>query len=134
MARVLRSFISVLAGWAAGFLYYVIYMTFLTPWGRPTDVEAILFWSGIFVAIGWLLVVLPLILLLDESSDLLRFPRAVVFGAVLGLMLFLALVGWWTGFWSEVLYLGYAVFVGAITGGTYAGMLRMTEPKANRAA
>jgi hypothetical protein len=121
MIKVLLSFISAAVGWATGFLFYVGYVTFLTPWGRPTDVEAILFWTGIFVVMAWVLVVLPFILLVNESSDLLRFPIAVIVGAIGGLVSFLVLVGWWTGFWKEIFYLAYAAIVGAVTGGSYAG-------------
>ena len=124
MIRFLLSFISVLVGWAAGFVYFVIYMAYFTPWQRPTDVEAILFWSGIFVILDWLLFVLPFVFLVKETSGLLRLPAAIVFGGIAGLVNFLLLVGWWTGFWSEGLYLGYASVVGAVTGGTYAVLLR----------
>jgi len=114
------SFLAVLIGWATGFIYFVVYMTLFTSWGRPTDVEAILYWTAIFISIAWILVVLPFIFLVPDSSGFFSLPRATLTGAVAGLVTFLLLVGWWTGFWTEKLYLGYALVVGAATGLAYS--------------
>ena len=117
------SFLAVLIGWATGFIYFVIYMTLFTSWGRPTDVEAILFWTAIFISIAWILVVLPFVFLVPDSSRFFSLPRATFLGAVAGLVTFLLLVGWWTGFWTERLYLGYALVVGGATGLAYSSFL-----------
>ena len=125
MRRLIFSFLAVLSGWAAGFLYFVLYMTFFTSWGRPTDVEAVLFWSAIFIFIAWILFVLPLVFLIPDPSKVFSLPAATFIGAVAGLAGFLLLVGWWTGFWTEGLYLGYALVVGATTSLAYSSFLRL---------
>ena len=109
-------------------------MTFVTPWQRPTDVEAVLLWSAIFVLISWLLVVLPLIFIIQESSRLLQFSNALIFGAMVGAIIFLLLVGWWTDFWSEVMYWGYAMVVGATIGGAYSTLLHLRGKNIRRVA
>lgn len=123
MRKLILSFLAILIGWATGFIYFVVYMTFFTSWGRPTDVEAILFWTAIFISIAWILVVLPFVFLVPVSSRFLSLPVATFIGAVAGLVAFLLLVGWWTGFWTERLYLGYALVVGAATGLAYSSFL-----------
>ena len=110
-----------------GFIYFVVYMTFFTSWGRPTDVEAILFWTAIFILIAWILFVLPFVFLVPDTSRFFSLPAATFIGAIAGLAAFLLLVGWWTGFWTEGLYLGYALVVGAATGFTYASLLRFRK-------
>jgi len=132
--KALLSALSAVLGWAAGFLYYATYMTFFTPWGRPTDVQAMLFWSGVFVSIAWLLAVLPFVLLVDETSKFLQLPGAVIVGAIGGLVSFLLLVGWWTGFWTDGLYLVYALVVGATTGAAYVALMRLARRAVNPAA
>ncbi len=85
--------------------------------------EAILVWTAVFVTISWLIFVVPLIALVPDSSKILTLPFTPLFGAICGLVAFLLLVGWWTGFWSHLLYLSYSVVVGAITGLFYASFL-----------
>ena len=105
-------------------------MTYVTSQGRPTDVEAILVWTAIFIAVAWILFVLPLIFLVPDASRIFSPPVAPVFGAVYGLVAFLLLVGWWTGLWIERLYLNYSLVVGSTTGLAYSSflyLLRRTE-------
>ena len=52
---------------------------------------------------------------------------ASIVGAIAGLASFLLLVGWWTGFSKVGLCLGYALAVGAATGGAYSGFLRFHQ-------
>ena len=132
--RFILSFLAVLIGWAAGFIYFVVYMTFFSSWGRPTDVEAIMFWTAIFIFIAWILVVLPFVLLISDSSRFFSVPVAALIGAVAGLVTFLLLVGWWTGLWSEGLYLGYALVVGGSTGLTYSILFRFLMRKVGKEA
>ncbi len=125
MTKFVLSLAAILIGWASGFCFYAIYMTLFTPWRRPTDIEAILAWTAIFVILAWLIVVLPFVFLVSDSSRLLRYPTAMIVGAAGGILSFGLLVGWWTGLWNDGLYLGYALVVGAATGGAYSGLLRI---------
>ena len=59
--RVLLSFFSMICGWGAGFACYAGYMVFLSKWGRVTDAKALLFYTGIFIFIAWLLFFVPLV-------------------------------------------------------------------------
>lgn len=121
--KLIVSFLAILIGWGAGFVYYIIYSLWFSPHNRITDMEAILVWTAVFVTISWLIFVVPLIALVPDSSKILTLPFTPLFGAICGLVAFLLLVGWWTGFWSHLLYLSYSVVVGAITGLFYASFL-----------
>ncbi len=127
MRKLFFSFFAALIGWAAGFVYYALYMTYFTPWGRPTDVPAILSWSAVFVFIAWLIFVLPVVYLVPSSSRIFSLPGAPAVGAAAGLGAFLLHAGWWTGFWTESLYRGYALVVGAATGLVYASLVHYPE-------
>lgn len=122
--KLLLTLLSVLIGWASGFVFYAAYSILFTSWGRPTDVDSILFWTGVFSLASWLLFVVPVALSLSSSSLLLHHLLASVFGAAAGLIAFLVLVGWWTGFWTEPLYLGDALVIGGATGWAYSAFHR----------
>lgn len=132
--KLAASLVAAAIGWISGFLVYVAYMTFLTPWERPTDSEAILFWTAIFISLSWLLFLVPLVLLLNESASVLRFPKSALLGGIAGVFLFLGLVGWWTGFWEDSLFLSYAAVVGAATGAVYWPLAKLLLLRFDRAA
>lgn len=117
LKTVCRSFLSMALGWGVGFIYYCLGCTL--TWGHPTDVSAILFWSGIFIFLGWLLFTLPLLAILPPNHRLLQLPRYPIFNIFYALLAFLILCGW-IGFWKEPFYLGYAAIVGGIAGTAFA--------------
>jgi len=118
--RITRSLLATILGWLAGLVYYLAITPLVSGFGRVTDLEAIAYWTAVFSGLAWLLLVLPLVLLMPASSRLFAPRRAWLVGAVGGLAAFLGLVGWWTGFWREPLYLGYALIVGSVTGMSYS--------------
>lgn len=118
--RVLLSFFSMICGWGAGFACYAGYMVFLSKWGRVTDANALLFYTGIFIFIAWLLFFVPLVVFSPEKNPLFFKKVAPFFGAVYGVAVFLLLVGWWTGFWKFFFYWGYASVVGGTAGLVYS--------------
>ncbi len=122
--RAVLSLLAMALGWVGGFLFFVVYMVSLTPAGRPTDVEATLVWTGFFIAVAWLIFVLPVVYWVPPSSQLLSPPTCTLAGAAYGLTVFLLVLGWWTGFWSEILYLIYALIVGAVAGLSFSLLVR----------
>ncbi len=122
--RVALSFLAMVCGWIAGDIYYVLYMSFFSPHGRLTDLEAMLFWTAVFIFIAWVILVIPLVICVDSKSRLVSRGWAPILGAFYALAVFLVLVGWWTGFWSEFLYVTHAMVVGAVAGLFYSQSLR----------
>lgn len=113
MRRSLLSLAAVVLGWAAGMLYFLAYGFLLSPWGRPTDLEALAYWTGVFCLLAWLIAALPISLFVHRESWFFASHLAPFTGAAAGLILFGGLVGWWTDLWTEPLYLGYAAVIGA---------------------
>ena len=128
MRKILYSLLSTLLGWVVGFGYYVAISALSSPSGRPTDVEAILYWTSIFTFIGWLLSVVPIVWFLAPTSSFFDLKWSPLVGAVSGIVVFSVLVGWWTGFWTEPLYLGYAGLIGAVSAFSYSVSLRLIDP------
>lgn len=110
------SLLAMATGWAAGGLFYLLASPLLTGFRRATDVEAVLYWTAIFTFISWVVVVLPLIYLSHRSGRFLRLPWSPLFGAAAGLLVYLLLVGWWTGFWRYGLYNLHAAVIGTVSG------------------
>ena len=122
--RLGRSLLAICLGWLAGLVYYLAVTPFVSGFGRATDLEAITFWTAVFTALGWLLLVAPLVLLVRPSSRIFSARWAWLVGAVGGLAAFLGLVGWWTGFWREPVYVGYSVVIGAVSGLSYTWLAK----------
>lgn len=123
-SKLLASLFAIVLGWAAGFSFYVCYMTYFSPFGRPTDQEAILFWTGIFTFFGWIIFFVPLVLKVDEKSSIFDTWIFSLFGGVYALLVFDLLVGWWTGFWRSKLFCFYALVVGVVAGLVYSVVTR----------
>ncbi len=113
-------------GWVAGYGYFVAYMTCCTSSHRPTDQQAMLFWTAVFAFVSWLLIALPVALFVRRASPVFTVHFGPFIGAVIGVLAFLVLLGW-TGFWRETLYVAYAAVVGAVAGFVYAVLVR-TSP------
>jgi hypothetical protein len=124
MRKILLSLLSVLIGWAVGFAYFILSSYLLSSWQKPIDMEAILFWTAIFVLVAWFIFVIPYVFLVNESNDLFDLRWAPIIGALSGLIAFILLVGGWTDFWEEPLYLGYAVVIGATSALCYSALLK----------
>jgi hypothetical protein len=129
LPRIISSIISLIAGWGGGLLYYWIYSIFFTPNRRLTDFEAIAFWTGIFAMIAWIVFVIPLVVVFDSKHWIFSPRIAPFWGGIYGLFAFLILVGFWTGFWVEPLYLGYAVVIGALSSLVYALMGKWSQDR-----
>ena len=128
LAKVTLSFISIFFGWAAGLLYFIVALSLVIRQGI-TDLAVILGWTAFFVVIAWFIFILPLIFVVPETSKLFSLRVCPLFGAFYGLIVFLLLVGWWTGLWAESLYLGYALIIGLVTGASYSGLLYLRTKK-----
>lgn len=125
MRRIAYSLLSTLLGWLVGLAYYIVISALSSPYGRPTDVEAILYWTSVFTFIGWLVFVVPLAWFVAPTSSFFEPKWSPLVGAIAGLAVFSILLGWWTGFWTAPLYVGYAVVIGAVTALSYSLILRI---------
>ena len=127
--KTLISLLAVTLGWAVGYGYYVVQMTYFSPWGRPTDEEAILFWSAVIIFVAWVVFVLPLTFVKRLDQWFRSLKAAPLFGAVYGVLIFLLIIGW-AGFWRYPQWLCYPAVVGAVAGVVYAYIgKRIIEPK-----
>lgn len=126
----LTSLAAMIFGWAAGFIYFLVYATCCTPGHRPTDQEAMLFWSAIFVFVSWMVVALPFAMVVAPTSRVLSLPIAPVVGAVVGLAAFALLLSW-SGLWREPLFLAYAAVVGGAAALAYAIAVRLFNKPAD---
>jgi len=119
--RVRLSLLATVVGWAAAYLYFLLVQSLV--WHRVTDRAAMLVWPALFAALGWIVAVLPISLFVKPESWLFAPSRAWAFGAVAGLAVFLALVGWWTPFWRSPWYLGFPIILGAVACWVYSRAL-----------
>ena len=120
--RLLLSLGAQIIGWAAGMAFY--WTCLMLVQGSATDLEAALFWTAVFGFVGWLLVLVPLVLLVRPERALFSFPVFPLVGAAVAVVTFIGLVGWWTGGWREPLWLGHAASFGLGTGGSYSLLSR----------
>jgi hypothetical protein len=117
-ARILTSLGATLAGWGAGFFSYALYG--MLSRRAATDLGAMLFWPGLFILMGWLVIFLPILRLVPSGHRLfspLVFPLV---GAALGLSAFFSLVAWWTGFGRFPIFPLYAAVAGGVAAAVYA--------------
>jgi hypothetical protein len=121
--RLALSLLATVIGWAAAYAYFVS-SQYLAD-GRVTDVAAILFWPAVFVALGWILFVAPVVLLVPPTSLVFRPSVAWLFGGVAGVAAFMALLSWWTPFWKSAWYLAFPFIVGAVGCTVYS--MRVTK-------
>lgn len=120
--KLVLSLLSMVGGWLAGFLYNIVFL--IIRQGYPTDGASILYWTGVFIFIAWVIFVIPLVLLLPEKSRMFSIRSAPLAWACYGLIAFLILLGWWTPLWKESHFLLYACVVGTTAGFLYAFSLR----------
>src|SRR5262245_36057082 len=80
--RAALSFAAAYLGWALGIAWFVGREVHGGGFGRVTDLEAMCFWSGLFVFASWLVAMLPLALRLDRDAVLLAPLVAPLFGAL----------------------------------------------------
>jgi hypothetical protein len=122
--RIALSLAAVVLGWAAAYSYFEVAQLLIQ--GRITDVAAMLFWPALFVAAGWIVFVLPVVVLIRPTAWLFSPSRAWLFGGLAGLMAFFLLLSWWTPFWKSLWYLGFSFIVGAVSCTVYSmGLARM---------
>lgn len=111
---------AVLAGWGAGFLYYILYS--LLVFGNAPEPGAFFVFPGIFILLGWTLIFLPILRVVPSGHRLFE-PRVFsCVGAVLGAVAYLALVDWWADLRGPDFPppLLYAVVAGGTAAAVYA--------------
>lgn len=101
-----RSLGATVVGWAAGYGFYALYMICFSGFRRPTD----------------------------DNRPFFELARFTTFGAVAGLVVFMALVGWWTGLWRTLLFPAYGCVSGAVSGFAYALLLGKKKRESGRKA
>ena len=117
--RIGLALLSIGAGWGLGLLHYALRETLSGP-GGVTDLAAMGFWTAIYIGLGGSLVLVPIAAFCDHRGRWLGPTWLPTVGLVAGLLVFLALVGWWTGFWRKPGFIGHAMTVGFGAGLTYS--------------
>jgi hypothetical protein len=113
------SLLSIVLGWAVGGAGFFLYARVF--WGGFADVALVVVWTLPFVIMGWLVFFLPLVLVVNDGSGLIRFPAFALVGSVVALVAFFLLVGWWLPLWREsVAYLIHPALTGAVAGAVYS--------------
>ena len=74
------SFFSMTVAWLVMNFLFIIYQFFLN--GRATDILAMLFWTGIFIFIAWLLFIILPLNLLNHSRPIFK---PIIFPFIAGL-------------------------------------------------
>lgn len=115
--RVLLSMLSLAIAWLLGMAVFTLH-GYLT-WGYPADLFSMAYWSGIFSAFGWVVFVVPLLLIAGSRLDSWPLSWLTLLGMLIGLAAFAVLVSWWTGFWRYWLYLLIPAVIGAGGGLAY---------------
>lgn len=119
--RVGATFISVLIGWAAGLLFYIIAGIATNVPGWRSDAGAVALWSAVLVLIAWVLVVVPLTFFIPSSSRVLDLPWSCLLGATCGVLIFGLLFSMLGGrdLFQATTYVTHAAIVGATVGWLY---------------
>ena len=121
------SLLATAIGWAVGGAGFLLYASVI--WSSLADVAVVIAWTLPFVLVGWLGFFLPLILLLNDDSGLVRFPAFALVGSVAAVAVFFLLVGWWLPLWREsVAYLIHPAVTGAAAGTVYSLKAKRSRP------
>ena len=124
IVRIAASAVATALGWTAAYAAFASVEYAVS--GRVTDTVPVLFWTGVFVAIGWLVVFVPLVVVVRTDSAVFRPLTFGTIGAALAMGLFAALVAWWTGLWASWPYWLFAAVVGFVAASVYGSWLRHT--------
>jgi hypothetical protein len=117
------SFFSMTVAWLVMNFLFIIYQFFLN--GRATDILAMLFWTGIFIFIAWLLFIILPLNLLNHSRPIFK---PIIFPFIAGLygaITFIIIVG--GIFWDKNLVISFvslAFVAGLIFGLSYSLLIR----------
>lgn len=131
--RFLLSLGAMVLGWWMGFLSLVVYC--LVSTGYVTDLIANFITPGLFILLCWPLIFLPILRWVPPGHRLFEPRISPWFGAVLGAVVYFALVQWWAHFRGSdfSIFLLYSVVTGATAGAVYAfghrALLRRTLSK-----
>lgn len=124
-ARLGISLVTIGLGWILASLLYLIWL--LGAYGTLADIQSWLFYTGVFAFIGWATVAAPLAAFGQHQLPIFRLPWAVLFGAVVGAAILLALLSalaWQVALIADPLPLyPEAAIIGAIGWGLYACLL-----------
>lgn len=99
---------------------------FLTN-GKVDDFGVIIFWSGVFELLAWLIFIWPVLIRLNHQSKFFSFPIFPIITTIYSELVFIMLIGW--GFLSTDYYV---VFVVAGTVGLTFGIVYLILIKNSR--
>src|SRR5262245_41392834 len=90
-SRAVLSAVAVAFGWGGGFLAYATLVNFGSPVPHMSsgDAASILFHTGRFAGLGWLVFVLPVALYADPRNRILHWPLSPLFGAGYAVLAFM---------------------------------------------
>jgi hypothetical protein len=125
------SLVATVCGWVAGGLWFSTYAWLI--WGDLADVGIVVAWTTPFVLASWVVFFWPLVLLIDETNRLFRFPEFSFVGGAVGIIAFMLLIGWWAPLWREsYAYLAYPAISGAVAGTVYSLILQAKTGRLGR--
>lgn len=125
--RIALSSISIFIGWCCAFL--ALLLIFVEEDGYITDFEFLLFYPAVYVFMGWLFFVVPVVSQVDHRRLMFRPDHSVVFGAGYGVLAFVILTGI-TGLWVlwvNLYYVSFAAIVGTVMLVVYSIAIRSTQ-------
>jgi hypothetical protein len=127
--RLLRSFVALMIGWSCALLACTVA---LAVRGQVSDVGAIAAWTLAYALLGWAVVGLPLVGLIDVRSRVFQAWWSPLLGATVAFCAFLVLAGRWfkPGTMEFNLFAGFSAIVGSVAWRVYAllGRARSETP------
>lgn len=115
-------FFSVTIGWALTNVLYSIYLGW--TYGKATDSGVVLFWSGLFVYIAWVIFIIYPLNKLDHNKPLLRRQLFPFMTAVYAGLAYTILVGGiFRDFELVIMFMPLALAVGLFFGLTYSTLI-----------
>lgn len=119
------SFLAILIAWSFGLLSFCAYE--LLTNGKVDDFGVIIFWSGLFELLAWLIFIWPVLTRLNHQNKFFRFPIFPIITTIYSELVFITLIGWL--FFSTDYYV---VFVVAGTVGLTFGIIYLPLIKNNK--
>jgi hypothetical protein len=118
-SRLTLSIVAGAAGWLAGTVVLILTASFV--WRDVSELGFVIAWTVPFALLAWCLIFLPVTLLLPSQARVFSFPDFAVVSAFLGVIAFLASVGWWAPIWRDsYVYLIHPGIAGFVAGAVFS--------------